>query len=139
MKRSLLFWVFAGCLGGGTTDTGAEDEWVPREHIDDGQVCWSGAAGSLELTVVVQDCMSSSCSRGFQGACAASVDGSTIMLTSDISWEDNVGENIPCTDDCGIPMATCTLEGVADGTYTIAFGAQSLTIDLPSDGGDCGY
>jgi hypothetical protein len=85
----------------------------------------------VEVQVVVNDCLSSSCSRDLVAVCSATVSGAAITLTSDISWEENVGEGVPCTDDCGFPLATCAIEGLADGSYTVTFGAQTLDLTVP--------
>jgi hypothetical protein len=110
------------------------ETWELQEHIDEGSVCASRIdTDTTEFMVVVPGCMSSTCTQNFVGACTASFDGTEIVLTSDISWEVNVSPRASCTDDCGIPFATCTLEGLPDGTYTVQFGDETLTVELPGE------
>lgn len=109
---------------------GLVDDWQPVSYVDEGQVCFEADGADIVAQVVVQDCMSGSCTRNFVGSCSATASGSEITLTSDISWEENVGA-VACTDDCGIPMATCVLEGLADGTYDVTFGGEQLQLVVP--------
>ena len=140
--------ILTACGGGtdeGTTDSSDTDTdtgdvtWTPMSYVDEGDVCFGTVDSDTDSTisVVVQDCMSSSCSREFAGSCSATIVDNQITLTSDIHWEDAIGD-IDCTDDCGIPATSCTLEGLADGTYTVAFGTQTLTLTVPSVE-DCDY
>lgn len=109
-----------------------EEEWEKASFSDQGIVCWDASAGQIDLQVVLQGaCMSSSCSRGFTSSCDATADGTTLTLTSEMSWENNVTPGVDCTADCGIPMAECALSGVVDGTYTLDFDGESYTIDVP--------
>ena len=125
LARLLPLCLLAACL---------TESWELQEHIDEGTVCASRVDGdAAEFMVVVPGCMSSSCTQNFVGECAASFDGAEILLTSDISWETNVSPRASCTDDCGFPMATCTLDGLPDGTYTVLFGEETLTIELPGE------
>jgi len=106
-------------------------DWVEVSYVDEGQVCHDAVDGVLTLTVAVQECLSSSCSRDLVTSCEATLDGTTLTLTSDIHWEDNMADGATCTDDCGLPAATCELENVPDGTYTLDFDGQSYTIEVP--------
>jgi hypothetical protein len=135
MRRTLMIPALAVLL---TACPEEEEAWEEIAYVDQGTVCWDASDGVLELSVVVQDCMSSSCSRGFEGSCAASLDGSTLTLTSDIRWENNVTPGAECTADCGIPMATCELTGVVDGSYTLDFDGETYAIDMPSTSGTTG-
>jgi hypothetical protein len=108
------------------------EEWALQEHVDAGEVCLGvDDAGDLTAMVRVQECMSSSCSRDYVSSCALSFDGTSLTLQSDISWEDNISPDAMCTDDCGIPLAECTLADLPDGTYEVAFGAETLTLVWP--------
>jgi len=124
-------------LLGGCPDE-EEKEWEAISYIDEGMVCWEAADGVIELQVVVQDCMSSSCSQNFASSCEATVDGATLTLTSEMTWENDVSSDAACTDDCGIPMASCELADVADGTYTLDFDGETYVIDVPGTSGSGG-
>lgn len=107
------------------------DDWQPQEHIDDGAPCFASGDSGVDVVVVLEECLSSSCSRNLVGSCEATVDGNTITLTSTITWEQNVGEGVACTEDCGVPQANCTIEGLADGDYTVEYGGQTLDLTVP--------
>lgn len=133
MTRSLLLLPLTGCFvifGDGNPIT---DDWQLQTFADEGDVCFVQGDGGVDVTIVLNDCMSSSCSRDFAGSCEAVVEGSTITLTSDMSWEQNVAVGAMCTDDCGIPQADCTISGLADGTYEVTFGDQTVTLTVPVD------
>ena len=146
MNSRMLFLVILGaCATGSTdkappsnTDTGDFD-WEPLEFLDEGDVCFGNVDANTESTlqITMMVCMSSSCSRAFEGECTATVEGSEITLTNRFSWEEAVG-NIPCTDDCGIPTTACELEGLADGEYNVTLGDQTFTLTVPQVE-DCGY
>lgn len=125
----------SGCVvffgDGDPTDTGAVDDWQLQTHLDDGEVCFTAGDGGVDVVVVLAECLSSSCSRDFAGSCEATVDGSEITLTSTLSWAQNLGEGVPCTDDCGLPQADCTIAGLADGTYDVTYGGETFTLTVP--------
>jgi hypothetical protein len=140
MTRALLLLPLTGCIfifekpddtTTPTGDTGPVDDWQLQSYVDVGDVCFQAGAEGVEVLVTVQECLSSSCSRDLVATCAATVDGSAITLTSDISWEQNVGAGVPCTEDCGTPLATCTVAGLADGTYQVTHGADVLELTVP--------
>ncbi|MEQ1505555.1 MAG: hypothetical protein ABMB14_25200 [Myxococcota bacterium] len=120
--------VFAvACVG--VTD----EDWQLQSHVDEGTVCVDDQGTEIAIHVTLADCMSSSCSRAFSGSCeAALIDDATITLTSTLSWEQNVASGAECTDDCGIPEATCTLPAVPEGSYTIQFGGDAIEITVPA-------
>ncbi|MBX2802079.1 MAG: hypothetical protein KTR31_30640 [Myxococcales bacterium] len=115
-------------------------DWQPVSYVDEGEVCFSADGTDVTVDVVAPDCLSSSCSRDLGGSCEAVVDGTDITLTSEVTWEQDAGTGIACTDDCGIPMVTCTIADLADGTYTVTHGTETLTLTVPvEDGDDCLY
>lgn len=113
-------------------------DWQPVSFVDEGEVCFEDAAPDVTVRVIAPGCLSSSCSRDLGGSCTAVVDGTDITLTSDISWEEDRGD-VACTDDCGIPAVSCTLADLPDGTYTVTFGSQTLTLTVPVDEKCSGY
>lgn len=115
----------------GLTTPPVTEDWQPVSYVDEGEVCFTQGDPDVNVTVTVQDCMSSSCSRAFAGSCTVTVDGTDITVTSDLHWEDNVADNASCTDDCGIPSATCTLPALADGTYQVTIGGTTTTLVVP--------
>jgi hypothetical protein len=123
--------------GTGHTGTSAED-WQLQSYVDAGTVCFEDRGADVAVWVDPGECLSSSCSRAFQGSCTATVTDTTITLTSDISWEQNVAPGATCTDDCGSTAAQCTLPALADGTYTVTFGAEQLELVVPIATDPCG-
>ena len=109
---------------------GSDDEWEPVSFVDEGDACLAQQGTDVVVTVSVQECLSSSCDRDLGGECAATVEGNTITLTSEIRWETAVTPEM-CTDDCGLPSVTCTIPALADGTYTVVHGAQETTVVVP--------
>jgi len=136
LKLAVFVALLPACDGSERIDTADTDAvtWGQVSHIDDGAVCFGDVATDTESTIYIEvdACMSSSCTDDFQGTCEATVEGSEITLNSDIRWDEVTGGNIGCTSDCGIPTASCTLEGLPDGTYTVRFGTQTLTLNVPS-------
>jgi hypothetical protein len=132
--------VVAACTGGGATkDSGGTghtgtvpaEDWQLQSWVDAGVLCFEVDGTGVTVRVDPQECLSSSCSRAFQGSCSATVKGTAITVTSDISWEQNVAEGATCTDDCGSTAVECTLPALADGTYTVTFGTQQSELVVP--------
>lgn len=125
--RWLLVLASVGCGG---------EQWEARERTDSGDVCVQGQdGGTATVTVLLDECMSSSCDRAEQGTCSATLDGTTITVTSTFTWETATG-NVECTDDCGMVTADCTVGPLAAGTYTVVLGSEQQTVTIPND--DCG-
>lgn len=116
-------------------------QWEEVVYTDEGAVCLEADGSDVVVTVTAPDCLSSSCSRNLGGSCEATVDGSTITVTSEITWEEAVaGPNLACTDDCGAPQVTCTIPGgLAAGPYTIEIGEDRVMVDFPEDACDLGF
>jgi hypothetical protein len=112
------------------TGTGSGDDWQPVTYVDEGELCFEQRDSDVAIRVDPQECLSSSCSRAFEGSCTASLQDNTITVSSDIAWEENVG-NVSCTDDCGSTAVECTLPALADGTYTVIFGDQQIELQVP--------
>lgn len=136
MSRLFLFFVgisgLTACVDE-TTLPGEPEDWALQEYVDEGELCATG--GGTEPVVIQVDageCLSSSCSRDFVGSCTATLEGSTITVTSDISWEQNVSPDASCTEDCGATVASCELPAVPDGVYTVVLGAESVELTAPS-------
>ncbi|MEZ4236483.1 MAG: hypothetical protein R3F59_10055 [Myxococcota bacterium] len=96
MRNAWLVALLAACTGGSATE-----DWQPVQYVDEGEVCFTQSGQDLVATVTAPDCMSSSCSRAFEGSCVLSVTGTDITLTSDLHWEDNVADGGTCTDAAG--------------------------------------
>ncbi len=110
-----------------------ETQWEPVSYIDEGTVCLEDDGSDVRVTVTAPDCLSSSCSRNLGGSCEATVEGSTITVTSEIVWENAVsGPNLSCTDDCGLPRVACTIPGgLPEGEYEVVIGDDVQAIDFP--------
>lgn len=111
-------------------------QWEAVSIPDEGNVCLEPQESDVRVTVTADGCLSSSCSRNLGGSCEALVDGTTITVTSEITFERAVaGARLFCTDDCGVAQVTCTIPGgLADGMYDIVIGDETSTVDFPTDG-----
>ena len=98
-----------------------------------GSVCLEApvADGDGQITVDPNLCLSSSCDTLISATCTATLDGSTITVTSEFVVESQTGD-VSCTDDCGLPMATCTVGPLASGTYTITHGDVIAEVTIPT-------
>lgn len=109
------------------------ESWSDETRTDVGTVCVEGEAdGTATVFVDSQECMSSSCSRNSTGTCAATLDGSTVTVTSTFTWEQATG-GVPCTDDCGFLGTTCEVGPLPAGEYTIVHGSDTVTVTIPTE------
>lgn len=133
--HALLVWMAAACSGGTVV-----------QYEDTGTICvCAGDQGScgpsvqrfeadrpvrigFELTDV---CLSSSCSLDREASCIVTRDGSTLHVATSASFRDKGAD--ACTLDCGQLSATCTTGPLPSGSYTVTYGAKSLTFDVPSE------
>lgn len=126
----LILW--AGCVElpiGPGADPG--DDWVPVSYVDEGDLCFEDQGGDVVVRVTAPDCLSSSCSRDLGGSCEGTVVGDVVTLTSEVHWEQNQGPEVACTDDCGAPAVSCALPALADGTYSVALGTETVELVVP--------
>ncbi|RVU46902.1 hypothetical protein EA187_07140 [Lujinxingia sediminis] len=106
-----------------------ENEGTVCLHLaDDPQDYSERQIPSLSVTLPV--CLSSSCSKAPQASCQASVEGTTITLTSSASYLDTSTAGGACTDDCGQLQATCAIPALEPGEYTINHGDESFTLQV---------
>jgi len=134
---SFLLIPFTLCIGCG--EPGPNDDWQPVSLTDSGSTCLQAESADNNGSVSVNGdlCLSSSCSRNAVGSCEATLDGNTITVTSQFDWEENVGENVACTDDCGTLVVECGEIGpLPEGTYTLVHGEQSKEVVVPTQD-DC--
>lgn len=110
-----------------------EDEtWEPVAQVDDGVVCVEGDAdANATVHVDAGVCLSSSCDRDATGSCTATLDGATITVTSEFTWETQTGD-ATCTADCGLLTTTCEVGPLPAGSYTIEHGTESRAVTIPS-------
>ena len=126
---------FVGC---GEAEPNGDDDWQAMAQTDEGSVslCANTADANGTVRVSADVCLSSSCSRNAVGTCDVTLDGTTITVTSQFDWEENMGKMVACTDDCRNIEADCGEIGpLAAGTYTIVHGASSQEVEVPSNDG----
>jgi len=105
---------------------------------DRGDVCLEApVAGEAATVTVVPDLCLNNCTRSLEGSCEATLDGTTITVTSAFDWE--VKTRGSCNLICGFPgPAECGDVGpLAEGTYTVVHGEETFDIDVPTGDG-CG-
>jgi hypothetical protein len=105
--------------------------WETVTFVDEGDLCFEQRGPSVAVSVTAPDCLSSSCSRDLDGSCTSQLDGTTIVLTSEISWEDDEAKFAQCTSDCGAPTIECDLGELPDGTYTVVHGEEQVSLVVP--------
>ncbi|TXD36116.1 hypothetical protein FRC98_13415 [Lujinxingia vulgaris] len=109
-----------------------ENEGTVCLHLaDDPQDYSDRDIPSLSVTLPV--CLSSSCSEAPQASCQASVDGTTITLTSAASYLDTSTAGGACTDDCGQLQATCAIPALEPGEYTVVHGDETFTLQVDAE------
>ena len=138
---ALLTLTILGCgpfaLGGDTT----------YEYEDEGRICfgddpWMGDGSvlhpgeTLRLTVVFNDCLSSSCTDFHDTACSIDIDDKTITVTSEGSYTDTTQTSRACTDDCNVSSASCEGPELQEGSYTLHHGDDTYEFVVPPDDED---
>lgn len=125
MSRCLTTWALLASIG-------CSD--VERSVLtDEGPVCLnSTASGGLTVRVEFPRCLSSSCDRSISASCAITRSGSELRIDSESVVEtDTAGD---CTTDCRIVSATCALDSVEAGEYTVVHGRERGSAQLPANG-----
>ncbi len=89
------------------------------------------AGNSVELLVVMESCVSSSCTSDIAATCEASMTGSQITVTSAGSYSEDTGLG-GCTDDCRAVSATCSTGPLQPGSYTVVHGEDELVLEVPA-------
>ena len=88
------------------------------------------AGEPLQLSVVFNVCLSSSCSTNRQASCMVAKSGNTFAVTARGSYhQDTSGA---CTDDCGVLNPTCATPPVSEGTFTFEYAGGSVDLVVPS-------
>jgi hypothetical protein len=117
---------------------GCGGPWETVSYVDEGILCAEVRNGRLGVTVSAPECLSSNCSRDVEASCTATLDGATIEVRSEISWEDKHGPFARCNEDCGDATATCDAGLIADGNYTVVLGDARIPLTIPvPDEGSC--
>ena len=128
------------CLLALATLTGCPGKADTEEatYTDEGTACLDApeADGAAVVTVDPQVCLSSSCDTLTFSDCSVTVINDTITVTSTFVV---VTEGDTCTDDCGMPTATCDAGALAAGTYTLVYGGAETTVTVPTTEGCSAY
>ena len=127
-----------------SSDVGDGDQLI--ELSDEGRACVFAEAPSdpafpefpqdfaagepLFVNVLFADC-ESGCAGNIETSCEVTASGSDLTVTSAASYTVPTGEVI-CGDVCVVVAATCSIDGLADGTYAIAHGDGETSVTVPS-------
>lgn len=112
---------------------------------DKGQLCLGtpatdgGVAGSVEvpqglplaISVRTHDCLSS-CVTERKAHCVAKREGDRLVVSSELSWSAPEAIGRPCGGPCAVLTAQCSADAMQAGKVTVAHGASSVTLDVPS-------
>jgi len=135
-SRIVTLAVMAGCSGGGgdcdtanCADSGdSGDVYETRDEVSDvGQACID-STDPLEVTVSLEDC-ASSCIRDLQTSCSAEVVGGDLIVEASASWLPPASGT--CDAACNVIQATCTVAAPPAGAYTLVYGGQSTSLQVP--------
>ena len=138
MRRTAIHIIitFSSALAG----CGLFQEEIRHEHVDEGTFCIQGrqtAEGGhaydentpFQIRYRIDQCLSSSCSHDRFAGCTVERDGVAIVIRANASWTER---GTSCTADCGYLEATCELDGLTQGQYTVSLGGRSLVLEIPS-------
>jgi hypothetical protein len=101
----------------------------------------AGSAGRAELRagqtlpVIVRSlgCLSNECATKRQAQCAVKRDGNKLVVTSELSWTAPGALERPCPGTCSMLDATCSIEPLQPGKYTVVHGARTMEVQVPSE------
>lgn len=130
----------------GNADAGAlEDAGLLVDACPD-DVCAEGCADELhglclparidadtpfEVTTTNDDCVGSTCTLVFASVCTATITDNRVVVDGNVCAQHDSSTD-SCSEDCGGRSGgTCTLPGLAAGTWTIALGERERTITVP--------
>ncbi len=121
-----------------------EEPRPPRVFFDDppGDFCLGEESGQLEpntpfpIVFHSDQCLSTSCTTGYTGDCQIDIQGSSLSIGLSGSYGDaSRMDNPACTDDCGHWTIECDDITLPEGTYTLSYGGDPRTFDVPSESG----
>lgn len=106
-----------------------------------GQFCADAALqpdDAFTLSFLSQQCLSSSCTTDYELSCTFTQDGQQIVASVSGTYGDRTFEEEGvCTEDCGIWTGDCSALTLAEGTYTIQYGEESYTLEIPGQAQSC--
>jgi hypothetical protein len=85
----------------------------------------------LDIVIVLDPCPPG-CGGDAQTECSVTRDGDTIDIDAQGQYRKRSGGAAGCTAVCRPLTATCTVNNLDAGTYTIHSGTHSLEVTLPS-------
>jgi hypothetical protein len=102
----------------------AIDGWAPHQAQNEGQVCFEPVTGDdgtklMLVSVQLDQCLSSVCTRRQQMSCEALLKGRELVIKSSFRWEASTDEELDCTGDCAPPVATCAMPVLEPDEYSV--------------------
>lgn len=133
MSRAM--WVLPLLVWGACVEP--EDQLVELDDI--GQACLGDMEGpEIELTadeavtvVVTLEGCASGCAGDIEATCTASVDDGVISVSASASYT-TPGGTATCPAVCVFVQAECDTEALPAGSYTLEYGGDSDTFDVPA-------
>ena len=126
----------AGCVR-------AREETQAVAVHDRGTLCL-GLGGDGGVAAVVEDeplrvivrsgCLADRCATGRSGSCGVKVDGTRVVVTSDLAWTAPVDVgSTACRGACSPIETLCATDvKLARGTYDVVYGEQHVALEVPS-------
>lgn len=112
---------------------------------DEGVLCLGAETGGDAGTAVVElraeqplaigvrsSCLSTKCVTDRAAKCSVKREGSTIKVTSELSWTAPTDLGQRCPQECTFVEAACATDPLPPGSYTIELGSQKHALSLPA-------
>ena len=119
------------CSSEDGTEGEAGRQTYPQVETNEGRLCFRQNGENLEVRVVRNGCLSSSCSTGRESSCSVETANGNISITSQFAFTLESDRMVPCTTDCVRLTAECRTSTPANGRYDVTFGATSIDLELP--------
>jgi hypothetical protein len=110
-------------------DTGRRT-WTEVSYVDVGRVCITDGREGVEVRVEPPDCAYLYRTRDLSATCTATLDGTSLTVTSAISWTEGSGGGV---DMCVDAWATCALAELPPGSYVVHLGENEFELDFPAE------
>jgi hypothetical protein len=104
---------------------------APVTVNDEGLACATQdqASGALQIEVSLDNC-GSACDEVLEASCSATLEGSVVRVASTLTIQP-ARPDTACIEICVARTASCTLEDLPAGDYTLEYNDQSAAFQIP--------